>query len=218
MKHANIFCIVAKTGSGKNTYLNQILEDKKFVDKYDISTLVYGTTRSKRPGEIEGKDYYFHSDEEYKQIPSEDLIEFRSYYTINNGTVYYFTKEEYFNKSKNVIAITSPFQYESYRNWCNKENIKGNKYNLFMIIIDIDLKIRIERLLDRADKESDIYEICRRVIEEKNEFENVSKRIPEMIDPMMSVNVCYINNNSSDENDIRANLETIKSFIQRYSE
>lgn len=215
-KSINIFCIVAKTGAGKTEYLNRIFADRKFIEKYDLSMLVYGTTRNKRPGEEEGKDYFYVSQEEYEKIPSEDLVEFRSYYTLNDGTVYYFTKKEHFDNGGNIICITSPFQYESYRNWCAKENIKGNKYNLFMIIIDAEVKCRIERLMKRANKDSDIYEMCRRVIQEKSEFEDVSKRVPELIDPMMATNVCYIDNNSSEEKDIEANLNRFKDFIRRY--
>lgn len=215
MKTVNIFCIVAKTGSGKTRYTNGLLADKSFLNKMNLSLLVYGTTRNKRSNEIDGIDYHFCTNEEYEKIPEDDLIEYRSYYTMNDGTIYYFTKKEYFEDKHNIICIASPYQYESYRNWCSKQNIKGDNYRIFLISIDCSLKIRIERLLDRAEKDSDIYEICRRVMQEKNEFEDVGKRIPELIDPMMATNVCIIDNNSSLEIDILCNLMKLKEFIKR---
>ena len=213
----NIFCIVAKTGSGKSKYLKEIMSDSYFLHKMNLSLLVYGTTRKKRKDEIDGIDYNFYTQEQYEEIPEEDLVEYRSYYTLNDGTVYYFTKKEYFDNCKNTICVASPYQYESYRNWIAKQNIKGENYRIFLIAIDTDLDIRIRRLLERAEKDDDIYEFCRRVIQEKAEFEDIEKRVPEFIDPMMATNVCFINNNSSLEVDILCNVIKIKEFIMRSS-
>lgn len=216
----NVFCILSKTGGGKSEYMNRIVSDHFFMKKNDLSLLVYGTTRNRRKYEKDGVDYYYHTQEEYDNIPDSELVESRSYYTLNDGTIYYFTKAEYFNKkSKNVICITSPFQYENYRNWFAKENIKGNhKYRIFMIILETDLRIRIDRISKRANSDKDLYEMCRRIVEEKNEFEDVQKRIPELIDPMMSTNVCYINNNDYSEESILENIDKIKTFIEKSNE
>ena len=211
----NIFCIVAKSGGGKTRYMKDLTSDSYFMNKMDLSLLTYGTTRAKRSNEIEGIDYHFHTKEDYEKIPEDDLIEYRSYYTMNNGTVYYFTKKEYFENRRNILCLTSPYQYESYRNWIAKQNIKGERYRIFMILINTDLKIRVQRLLERAENDADIYEFCRRVMQEKNEFEDVGKRIPEFLDPMMATNVCYIDNNSPMEVDILCNLMKIKEFIKR---
>jgi guanylate kinase len=215
MSSINIFCFVSQTGGGKSMYLKALFEDKKFLRDNDVKMIIYGTTRKMRPGELEGIDYYFHSEKEYKEIPEDKIIESRSYYTLNDGTVYYFTKDEYLDcKCKNLVCICSPYQYESYRTWCSKENIKTpNKYGIFLINLDTNIKTRVQRLLDRADNESMIYEFCRRVVEERSEFDNVSKRVPELLEPMMNNNVCFINNDSSSEEDIRHNISTIKEFI-----
>ena len=220
MKRMNIFCIVGKTGGGKDLYLRSIIKDKRFMKKEDLSLLVYGTTRNMRPGEEDGVTYHFHTDEEYTKIAPDELIESRSYYTLNDGEVYYFTKNEYFENAgtENIICSASPYQYESYRYWCARENLKKEKeYNLYIILLASDLKTRMYRLLERATKDSDIYELCRRVQQEKMEFEDVGNRIPEIIDPMLSSNSCLINNNGSTEKDIEANVTKIKEFIQRYS-
>ena len=119
----NIFCILGKTGSGKTTFLNDIINDKKFMNNNKLELLVYGTTRNKRENEVDEVDYHFHTQEEYDRIEDDELIESRSYYTINDGIVYYFTKTDYFNSDKNIICVVSPYQYENYRSWCAKENI-----------------------------------------------------------------------------------------------
>ena len=215
-KTINIFCILAKTGGGKSEYINRIIKDKRFMNSNNISLLVYGTTRNARNGEKEGIDYYFHTPEEYDKITDDELVESRSYYTLNDGVVYYFTKTDYLNKNGNIICIASPYQYENYRNWCSKQNIRGQiKYNLNMIIIDTSLKVRMERILKRAQKEEDVYEMCRRVIQERDEFNNVSERVPELLDPMLSNNVCFINNDLDGESNILQNINTIKRFIRK---
>lgn len=216
MEIRNIFCILAKTGAGKSFYYNKIIKDEQFMGKNNISALVYGTTRKPRKGESEGIDYYFYSREEYKKIPYDDLIEQRTYYTVNDGKISYFTKKEFFDNKKNVICITSPYQYESYKNWCLKENILQDKvnYNLYLIYIDTDLKIRISRITNRASTDNDIYEMCRRCLEEKSEFENVSKHVAEIENPKYCNNSIYICNNSEDNRIIDENLDDIKSFIE----
>ena len=216
MKNNNIFCILAKTGGGKAEYIKKLLEDKKFTHAANLSLLVYGTTRTRRNHEIDGRDYYYYTEEEYDKIPDEDLIEYRSYYTLNDGTVFYFTKTNHIkSKNTNLICVASPYQYEHYRNWIALENLKNSdvQYSLYMIILDTDLKIRINRSLKRSRNDNDIYELCRRVIQEKGEFGDVEKRIPELLDPMISTNVCYINYNS--EAGFLANIEKIKNFILR---
>ena len=220
MKIRNIFCILAKTGAGKSFYYNKLIEDKQFMEKNNISTLVYGTTRKPRKDEIDGVDYYFYSREDYKKIPYDDLIEQRTYYTVNDGKITYFTKKEFFDNKDNVICITSPYQYDSYKNWCLKQNIIQTdvKYCLYLIYIDTNIKIRLKRLVDRGSTENDIYEACRRCIEEKSEFENVSKHVPEINDPKSLDNhTIYINNDSDKNEDIEENLSNIKSFIAVYT-
>lgn len=218
----NIFCIVGKTGSGKNFYFDKIIQNKNLVKELNIAPLVYGTTRSIRDGEKDGTDYIFYTKEQYKNISNDDMIESRSYYTINDGTVHYFTTIDQFHiaHAKNIIAITSPYQYESYRTWIAKRNIiENNRYNLYLIYIDIELGKRINRTISRANEDDNkIYEMCRRVVEERNEFDSVCTRVPELIDPLTSKNVCYINNTSDKYDDIESNFNKISSFIRTKGE
>lgn len=213
----NIFCIMGRTGAGKSSYFNKIVSNKLFMKVSNLSLLVFGTTKKKKPEDKEGIDYYFYSNEEYeKLIKDDDLIECRSYYTLNHGVVKYFTKASYIeSKNTNIICTVSPYQFESYKNWCNKQNIKTpGRYKLFLIIIDTSLRYRLNRIITESDNsESELYELCRRILEEKSEFESVTNRLPELIDPMGSSNVCYVNNDSSSIEVFKQNLEIIKRFI-----
>lgn len=220
-KSTNLFCIVGKTGSGKSLYIESLFKDKGFINKYNISNLVYGTTRSKRENEIEGKDYHFITKDEFDKINYDDLIESRSYYTLNDGEVYYFTKKEYLEDSKNIICIASPYQYEKYKSWFYYKSLKNNtNYNIYVILIDVDIKTRLNRVINnRSSKDDDIYELCRRVIQEKMEFDDVCNRLPELSTTNSSEynNTCYIDNSSNSKDNIFYNINKIKNFIVKFN-
>jgi len=211
----NIFCIVGESGSGKSYYINSITMDNIFMKKAKLNPLIYGTTRPKRDDEKDGVDYNFISMEEFENIPKDKLVEFRTYNTIN-GKKYYFTKSEYIeNKKNNLICTASLYQYESYRNWINIENIKHpGKYNLYLIILNARVRNRLTRILERRCKtDNDIYEACRRIVEERAEFDQVKSRVPEVMDPLSYDTVLYINTDNISDEFNKANLEKIKQFI-----
>ena len=87
MKRKGILIVVSGfSGAGKGTLM------KKMVQSYDNYALsVSMTTRKPRPGEEEGKEYFFVSREEFtQQIKNDGLIEYASY-----CEHYYGTPREY---------------------------------------------------------------------------------------------------------------------------
>ena len=74
------------SGAGKGTIMKELL--KKY-DNYALS--VSATTRAPRPGETDGREYFFKTKEEFeKRIAQDELIEYASY--VNN---YYGTPKAY---------------------------------------------------------------------------------------------------------------------------
>jgi guanylate kinase len=211
----NIFCIVGESGSGKSYYANSIILDTKFMKKAKLSPLIYGTTRKPRSNEKDKIDYNFISIDEYNNIDQDDLIESRTYNTIN-GKKYYFTKREYIEDAKNnLICTSSLYQYESYRNWVNRENIKKpGSYNLYLIILNAKVRNRLTRILERrCENDDDVYEACRRIVEERAEFNQVKSRVPELMDPLTYNTVLYVNTDNISNEFNKANLNKIKQFI-----
>ena len=96
--------LVAKSSSGKDfarAYL---------VSKYGLSPIVSHTTRPPREGEIDGKDYFFISDSEFRAKDyHNDFVETRSYTVIYNGYndiwSYATSFLEFENKRDNWICI-----------------------------------------------------------------------------------------------------------------
>ena len=67
------------SGVGKGTVKSAIVKNKVFPFEYSVSM----TTRKTRPGEINGKDYYFVTQERFKQaISQNELLEYNQY--VNN--------------------------------------------------------------------------------------------------------------------------------------
>ncbi len=90
MKHKGILIVVSGfSGAGKGTLMKQLVHA---YDNYALSVSM--TTRNPRPGEEEGKEYFFVSREAFEEKISQDgLIEYASY--CDN---YYGTPRDYVEK------------------------------------------------------------------------------------------------------------------------
>ena len=77
----------APSGSGKTTVVKHLLA------KFDhLAFSVSATTRTKRPGEIDGKDYYFFSEDEFRKKINEGA--FLEYEEVYKGLYYGTLKSE----------------------------------------------------------------------------------------------------------------------------
>lgn len=76
-KDYDMIVFTAPSGAGKTTVVKHLL--KKYRDKLGFS--ISATTRDRREGEVDGKDYYFLSVEEFRVLIDEDkLIEWEEVY------------------------------------------------------------------------------------------------------------------------------------------
>ena len=90
MKNKGILIVVSGfSGAGKGTLMKRLVEE---YDGYALS--ISATTRAPRPGEEEGREYFFLSEEEFqKRIADKALIEYANY--CGN---YYGTPRDYVEK------------------------------------------------------------------------------------------------------------------------
>ena len=99
MKKGIFIVISGPSGVGKDTIVNKLISDGYGI--YSISM----TTRKRRIGEVDGKDYFFLTKEEFEEnIKKNNLFE----YAIYNGYYYGTPKDFVFNNinnGTNVIAI-----------------------------------------------------------------------------------------------------------------
>lgn len=81
------------SGAGKGTLMKRLMEK---YDNYALS--VSATTRTPRPGEEHGREYFFHTKKEFEELILEDaLIEYAQY--VDN---YYGTPKAYVEKQLNM--------------------------------------------------------------------------------------------------------------------
>ena len=89
-----LFVISSPSGGGKTSLINKLFKDTRSMNfKKSISD----TTRQKREGDLDGKDYYFLSEKNFKdKIEKEEYVEYATVF----GNFYGTSKEEIKKKFK----------------------------------------------------------------------------------------------------------------------
>jgi guanylate kinase len=141
--------LVGKAAAGKD-HLRKILEGRGF--NYGVSY----TTRPPRPGEIDGKDYYFLDESEFKDLIDQGF--FYEYVTFNGW--YYGTSKGQWYETDDIFIMTP--------SGINKLHAADRKSS-FIIYIDIPVEIRRERLSNRNDNNDSIE---RRIQADERDFEH----------------------------------------------
>lgn len=97
-----LLTMTGPTASGKTELLKELVKNPAF------QKLVSVTTRPKRPGEVEGVDYYFISEEEFEKLKNENQV----VQSVNfGGNNYATTKSEIdkvFGTNKVPVVIVEP--------------------------------------------------------------------------------------------------------------
>jgi len=100
MKKGKLIVFSAPSGSGKTTIVRHLLGKEDLNLEFSISA----ATREARGEEINGKDYYFMSLEEFKtHIKNEDFVEWEEVYRDNFYGTLKSEVERIWTKGKNVI-------------------------------------------------------------------------------------------------------------------
>lgn len=100
MKKGKLLVFSAPSGSGKTTIVRHLLAQEELNLEFSISA----TTRAPRGEEVNGKDYYFISLDEFKKhIKAEDFVEWEEVYRDNFYGTLKSEVERIWAKGKNVI-------------------------------------------------------------------------------------------------------------------
>jgi len=100
------FCVIISgpTGTGKTTICKKLIEKNN-----DFFYSISCTTRKKRENEIDGKDYYFITKEEFeKRIKEDKFLEYAKIYNEYYGT----PKEPVFENLKNGKIVIMDIDYQ----------------------------------------------------------------------------------------------------------
>jgi len=161
MKQGVVFVVSAPSGTGKTTIINEFLKKHK----KDFVLSVSATTRKKRKGEVDGKDYHFFPKEKFKRFIKEK--KFLEYANVV-GNFYGTLRSAVLNnteKGKNVIMDIDVQGAASMR--------KKIKSCVTIFIKPPSLSELRKRLLKR--KTDEMQEIKRRLVLAKKELKEAIK-------------------------------------------
>jgi guanylate kinase len=97
-KVGKIIAVSSPSGGGKTSIVKKILKDFP-----EIIFSISLTTRPKRSNEVDGREYFFVSEQEFeKKIKNEEFIEWERFYDYYYGTLKSFV-EENINNGKSVL-------------------------------------------------------------------------------------------------------------------
>lgn len=158
----NIFYLMGKSSSGKDSIFQELLKDNQL----NLKKAVLYTTRPIRAGEQEGITYHFTDEAGLKQLQKENkVIEVRGYETIQ-GMWYYFTveDEQFADTNAQLLMIGTLESYGKMRQRFGERMVP--------IFIHVDDGERLMRAVLREGKqEYPVYaEVCRRFLADEKDF------------------------------------------------
>tara|TARA_B100000029_G_scaffold120931_2_gene114280 strand:+ start:4388 stop:5011 length:624 start_codon:yes stop_codon:yes gene_type:complete len=151
----NVYIISAPSGAGKTSLVKSLCNDWDF-----IQPSISHTTRQRRSGEVEGKDYFFVTKNKFmKQISKNYFLEYQNVY----GN-YYGTSIESVNSIRNIgYDVILEINYEG---MLEVKNIISDAITIY--ILPPNIKTLENRLINRGDDQNEI--IKRRIRSSKKEL------------------------------------------------
>ena len=157
-----IFCIMGKSGSGKDSVFKELLKDKSL----NLKPYVIYTTRPKRSGEKDGVEYYFTDENGIESLrDSGRIIEIREYDTVKGKWLYCTADGGLADGDDNYVMITTLEGYNKLKDYFGT----GRVVPLYLYVRD---ELRLQRIFnrERRQKEPDYSEMCRRYLFDDIDF------------------------------------------------
>lgn len=163
-----IFVVMGKTSSGKDTVYKRVLDSLEAkAGEAAPKTVVIYTTRPMRPGEQNGVEYFFATEQELQKLREDGkVIEERCFHTVH-GPWYYFTVNDgqIDLEHHSYLMINTLAGFEMIRDYYNKEQV-------IPVYIEADAKDRLIRYINRESlqKNPNYKEVCRRFLADEEDF------------------------------------------------
>lgn len=176
-----LIVVSGPSGAGKDTICNKVVSDMK-----DTMISISMTSRTPRPKEVDGIDYYFITKEEFEERIKND--EFLEYAIVHNNQYYGTPKvklEENLSNGKNVILVIDIQGALEI-----KEKVKEA---LFIFIMPPSMEELKDRLIKRNTETKDkILERFKTAYKEINEFKKynyvvVNDRVEKAVEKVKSI-------------------------------
>ena len=110
---------------------------KRLASKYGITKVITTTTRPMRNGEVNGRDYFFVTREQFEKMIEEDrFVEYTNY----NGNLYGSTKDQI---ASDKCVVIDPAGLKAY--------IALGDKNIITFFLDSSEETRYKRMIERGD-------------------------------------------------------------------
>ena len=169
MNKGELFIISAPSGAGKSSLIQEIIK-RGSASGFLIELSVSATTRSPRSNDIEGKDYFFISQEKFSTFEEEDaFIES----AIVHGNKYGTLKDYVYSKLSKGINLILDIDVQGFHQ-IKRKNILNT--SIFIVPPSIkDLKVRLENRNEDAPEAID--QRLKNAIEELNSASDYDFRV-----------------------------------------
>jgi len=189
--HPPLFIVTGPSGAGKSTVVDAILADAKMRRAVPLRKFVTCTTREKRPGEKNGREYHFLTREEFERDIRDDwFFEHAEVY----GNLYGSSRREMEKLFKGKTPIIGILDVQG------AKTVKKIYPEAHIIFIDAPKKSLVARLKQR---QNDAQELKRRIA--KMEMEKMLKK---------SFDIAIMNPDGKLEETIRKVETAIKKFVK----
>ena len=159
----NIYCLMGKSASGKDTIYNRLLA----MERLHLRRVVPYTTRPMRSGETDGQTYVFRPEQQVADFEAAGkIIELRAYHTVY-GIWKYFTADDgqICLAESDYLMIGTLEAYEQIRDYFGTDKVCP-------VYVEVDDGLRLQRALDRerAQDQPKYAEMCRRFLADEEDF------------------------------------------------
>ncbi len=162
MLMGNIYCIMGKSASGKDTIYKRLLD----LQPVSLRSIVTYTTRPIRSEEQDGVEYKFVTFDALKKMRKQGVvIEERCYHTVH-GDWYYFTADDgQIKDDETYLLVQTPEGYKALRDYFGRSRVRP-------LYIEVEDGLRLARAVERERLEAipRYTELCRRYIADEADF------------------------------------------------
>ena len=158
-----IYCVMGKSSSGKDSIYSRIMEQEDLA----LARIVPYTTRPRREGETEGREYIFTDETHVQQLEhAQKVIELRAYHTVY-GIWKYFTVDDgrIDLSAHSYLYIVTLEGYQKIQRYFGKSCVVP-------IYIEVEDGERLLRAIarERQQKTPQYEEMCRRFLADAADF------------------------------------------------
>lgn len=180
-----IIVLLGASGSGKSTIENYLVEHHEF------NKIISVTTRQIRNNEINGRDYYFVTNEEF-----EDMLaakQFAEYEEYSQNRFYGTLKTDYNceETTEDKVVVLTPNGFRQLKRNCAEEEF-------FSVLVTANLGTRVKRYIDRCGVDKfnfdDKNEIAARVERDFGAFLGVDQEVDLVVENNEGIEISNIVN------------------------